>query len=223
TERDRVRALDAFVAQVGERRRDHLRIALVVVRQRQLMAPAALEDPPDPSLGEAFEDGAILGERGEPRGLHDRTEVRVLRAALDRVHLGPGQPERNVDLDERLSLPEPRRHALPRIDVAGSAAPDGRHVPAQGPREVDELAAGERAPQRPRRLGIDLGPRPIPDRREAAQQMIHRRPPYLTAPRRSPMPRPRAVSPARAPDASGSSPPSCASSIATIEPSVKRY
>src|SRR5690606_27015844 len=147
-ERDRIGPFDSLVAQLRERRSDDTRVALVIVRQRQHMITAALEDPGNPRLAEAREYRPVLGQRRKPCGLHDGAEIRILRAALDCIDLDARKPERNVDLDERLRFAETSVDALTGGDLTHAAASDRRDVPAERPGKVNELAAGQRPAQR---------------------------------------------------------------------------
>ena len=95
------------LAQQARRFRHGLRVALVVVRDRQLRMRTRLLDALDAAGAVAVEHAGVLGER-EPRGrLDQRREIGILGAALDVVELGARQREIDPQLDERLYAPPP--------------------------------------------------------------------------------------------------------------------
>lgn len=81
-EREPVRACDAGVEQPLNGHRDVAGITLAVLAKDDRVVLRGLRDTADARLLEAVEDGAVLGEREPVRGLVERSEVDVRRAAI---------------------------------------------------------------------------------------------------------------------------------------------
>ena len=151
------------------------------------MACSAAATMPATSAGAvAVEDELVLGDGDLVGGLTDGVEVGVLGAAGDGLELGARQLERHAQLDQRLHPTQARLDAGGRrlAQGVGAAGIDGRMLPAQRAREIDETARGQRALQGARRLRLDLLPGGVGDGGEFAMEIVHDAAPA----RRLPMP-----------------------------------
>ena len=175
TEGDGVRAGDAGQAQQPGRLGDAVGIRLVVVGNRQDGVAGCLLDPLDATRRVAVEDRGVLGIGHARGGIDQRLKVRILRAALDGVHLLAGQLEVCAELDEG------QRLAAGRLDVGDGPRVERLAAPrihrgrgrAERAVEIDQLPAGELQLEDAGGLGVDLLPRLGRQRRELALQVVH--------------------------------------------------
>src|SRR5215510_334103 len=179
----------------------------------------ALVDALDAARRVAVEDRGILRIGDAGRRVDQRLELRILRAALDGVHLLARKLEVRAQLDEGHNLPPGgldvgERRLVERLPAPGVHRGGGG---AERPLEVHELSASELQLEDTGGFRIDLLPRRRRDGRELSLEVVHR----LCPPLRLPMPREPPPSPASSPPPSA--PLVFACSRAMSEPVVKRY
>jgi hypothetical protein len=194
---------------------DDVVIGEVVLGQGEGRVIGTRADAVDAGGRIAMEGDAILGDGDLVCGLAHGVEVGVLGAAADRLQFVARQFERHAQLDQRLDPAPVRLDPLCRrfAQRLGAADIDGRGLPAEGPREVDETARRQGALERAPRFFVDGFPRRLGDRRKFPKEIVH----VPVTSRRLPMPSEPSLPPS---PPLPSAPPVTASSTCVMGPSA---
>ena len=134
-----------------------------------------LVDALDAARRVAVEDRGVLRVGDAGGGVDQGLELRVFRAALDRVHLLARELEVGAQLDQRQHLPPGGLDVGDGRGAQRLAAPGihGGRGGAERAVEVDELPARELQLEDAGGLGVDLLPCRGRDGRELALQVVH--------------------------------------------------
>src|SRR5262249_13595808 len=174
-ERDGVRSTHARHLEGANCLGNGARIRRVVVLDPERLVRGALADAADAGGFPAVEHRAVLGASDLDRGLDERIEIGVGRAACDVVELAARKGEGRAQLDQRLHLAERAGDPVGRgaFQRLGTSEVHRALLPALRTGEVHQLARGQLDDQSLSRLVVDHLPGAVGDGGELAEQVVH--------------------------------------------------